>query len=107
MKKILIAVIFFCVTASCNDFVDVIPEGNTIPETVDDLAKLMTCGSMSSPLYTFSDISYSIQYFEFYSDDYTAIENPNSSNYDTYFTLPIFQNTLKWADYIYANAESD
>ena len=107
MKKILIAVIFFCVTASCNDFVDVIPKGNTIPETVDDLAKLMTCGSMSSPLYTFSDISYSIQYFEFYSDDYTAIENPNSSNYDTYFTLPIFQNTLKWADYIYANAESD
>ena len=67
MKKILIAVIFFCVTASCNDFVDVIPKGNTIPETVDDLAKLMTCGSMSSPLYTFSDISYSIQYFEFYS----------------------------------------
>ena len=37
MKKILIAVIFFCVTASCNDFVDVIPKGNTIPETVDDV----------------------------------------------------------------------
>ena len=44
MQKILTAFIALCLLASCNDFVDVVPKGNTIPETVDDLGKMMADG---------------------------------------------------------------
>ena len=48
MKKIYYTLIMACILCSCNDFVDIVPKGNTIPSTVDDLAKMMNNGSMAT-----------------------------------------------------------
>ena len=106
MKNILIALTALCLLVSCNDFVDVVPKGNTIPETVDDLGKMMADGGMSltNPMASFS---YSNLFIEGYSDDYTASENPNSVYYTIHRTTTMFSNVLTWADYIYTIAEND
>ena len=106
MQKILTAFIALCLLASCNDFVDVVPKGNTIPETVDDLGKMMADGGMSltNPMASFS---YSNLFIEGYSDDYTASENPNSVYYTIHKNTTMFANVLTWADYIFTIAEDD
>jgi hypothetical protein len=96
MKKIIIALIAVCIATSCNDFVDVIPKGNTIPETVDDLAKLMNLGTLTSS-YNFTEISYSAQFCELLSDDFTITQDPTQPYY-IYNTVPLFANSMKWAD---------
>lgn len=106
MKKILIALTALCVLASCENFVDVVPKGNTIPETVDDLGRLMTNGSISTD-WNFTAISYCVNFFEAYSDDYAPSENPASAMYMAHKTMPLFQNVLQWKDYLYALSESD
>ena len=40
MKKY-ISICFTLILMSCNNFVDIVPKGQTIPETVDDLAKML------------------------------------------------------------------
>lgn len=113
MKKIICALMIFCTLVACNDFVDVVPKGNTIPETVDDLAKLINVGSMvisqSGESWSITyETAYSLGFFvEVYSDDYTASENPASAMYMVHRNSTIFQNTLKWNDYIYSAAEND
>ncbi len=94
---------------SCNDFVDVIPKGNTIPTTVDDLAKMMNNGSMASggDAMEMFGIACGTFYLEHYSDDYTFSENPESTLSDMYTSISSIMNVLKWADYIYGTAESD
>ena len=106
MRKLLSILAAFCLLAGCNDFVDVVPKGNTIPETVDDLGKMMADGGMSltNPMASFS---YSINFIEEYSDDYTASENPNSTYYTMHKTTSYVVNALTWADYIYTVAEED
>lgn len=113
MKKIIHTLMVFFTLVACNDFVDVVPKGNTIPETVDDLAKLINVGSMvltsSGDSWSITyETAYSLGYFlEVYSDDYTASENQASTYYMVHFNSTIFQNTLKWKDYIYSAAEND
>lgn len=94
---------------SCDDYVDIVPKGNTIPQSVDDFAELMANGSMAynNDLYAFTDVSYSLLHFALYSDDYNVSQDPASTMYTTHLSLSLFQNTLKWADYIYGAAESD
>lgn len=106
MKNILIALTVLCLLVSCNDFVDVVPKGNTIPETVDDLGKMMADGgmSMTNPMASFS---YCVNYIEAYSDDYTASENPNSAYYTNHKTISFYVSVLTWADYIFTIAEDD
>lgn len=106
MKNILIALTALCLLVSCNDFVDVVPKGNTIPETVDDLGKMMADGgmSMTNPMASFS---YCVNFVEGYSDDYTASENPNSVYYNIHKNTSFYVNVLTWADYIYTIAEDD
>ena len=96
MKKIIVALIAVCIATSCNDFVDVIPKGNTIPETVDDLAKLMNLGTLTSS-YNFTEISYSAQFCELLSDDYTITQDPTQPYY-IYNSVPLMANSMKWAD---------
>lgn len=95
--------------ASCNDFVDVIPKGNTIPSTVDDLGKMMNNGSMAiyGENVDLNSVAYGMLWMACYSDDYAATENPNSALYTSFSTNPILQNLLKWADYIYSAGEND
>lgn len=98
MKKIFIALITICfATSSCNDFVDVIPKGNTIPETVDDLAKLMTFGTFTTVSPYFTDISISVGRVELYCDDYMTTQDPDNPNYYTNFTTFIAE-MMKWED---------
>ena len=106
MRKLLMIWAALCLLASCNDFVDVVPKGNTIPETVDDLGKMMADGGMSltNPLASFS---YCNLFIEAYSDDYTASENPNSVYYTVHRTTSMYVNVLTWADYIFSIAEDD
>lgn len=113
MKKMIYALMVFSTLAACNDFVDVIPKGNTIPETVDDLAKMINVGSMvisqSGDSYSITyETAYSLGHFlEVYSDDYTASETEASTYYMIHKNQAIFQNTVAWNDYIYAVAEND
>lgn len=111
MKKILnillsAFVLLFC---SCDSYVDLVPKGNTIPQSVDDLAKLMANGSLAinGSTYAFTDVSYSLLHFALYSDDYNVSQDPSSAIYTIHKTNTMFQNTLTWADYIYGAAESD
>lgn len=106
MKNILIALTALCLLVSCNDFVDVVPKGNTIPETVDDLGKMMAdgCMSLTNP---FASFSYSNFFIESYSDDYTASENPNSVYYTVHKNTTMFANILTWEEYIFSIAEDD
>ena len=97
MKKIILALIPLCFAVSCNDFVDVVPKGNTIPETVDDLDKLMNLGVMSSTSYTFTEISYNVDYFALYCDDYTLPTDPGHPYY-SYNSITIIANLMKWSD---------
>ena len=106
MRKLLSILAAFCLLAGCNDFVDVVPKGNTIPETVDDLGKMMADGgmSMTNPMASFS---YCVNFIEAYSDDYTASETPGSAMYDVHKNTSMYANVLTWADYIYTVAEDD
>lgn len=117
MKKIFKHTIFaflsVCIFASflvsCNDFVDVVPKGNTIPSTVEDLAKLMNNGSfaINGDEYEFNGISAGTFYLEVLSDDYTVSQDPNDALYATYAAMPFIQNEMTWADNIFGSAESD
>ena len=106
MRKILLIFTALCLLASCNNFVDVVPKGNTIPETVDDLGKMMADGgmSMTNPMASFS---YCVNFIEAYSDDYIASETPGSAMYDVHRNTSMYVNVLTWADYIYTVAEAD
>lgn len=109
MKNIFVTLITACLLWSCNDFVDVVPKGNTIPATVDDLAKMMNNGSMASggDAMEIFGITCGTFYLEHYSDDYTFSENPESALFSKYTSISSIMNTLKWEDYIYGSAESD
>lgn len=54
MKKIIYSLLIAgsLVTAGCNDFLDVKPKGNTIPELYDDFARLLNAPSLGDALYT-------------------------------------------------------
>lgn len=106
MKKY-IYICFAWVMMSCNDFVDVIPKGNTIPETVDDLAKMMNNSSFGSTRRESSEVSCSLSdNITLYSDDYTVTDNPESWAYSS-VNNPIIRNICAWADYVYDEAEED
>lgn len=94
---------------SCNDYVDIVPKGNTIPETVDDMEKLMANGSMaiSGTTYGFTDVNYNIMFLEAYSDDYNAPQDPNNAYYAVFKSMDFLQNELTWGDYLYGAAETD
>ena len=106
MKKLLyIGTILLC--TACNDFVDVIPKGNTIPETVDDLAKMMNNGVRTTD-GKFTDVSYTLSdKVVLYSDDYTVTEDPTSSAYNRIKNNKSIMNVCSWADYVYNNSEDD
>lgn len=109
MKKIYYTLIMACILCSCNDFVDIVPKGNTIPSTVDDLAKMMNNGSMATggDAFEIFGITAGTFYLEVYSDDYVLSENPESALYQAYLANTSIMNTLKWGDYIYGLAQSD
>lgn len=94
---------------SCDDFVDVVPKGNTIPSTVEDLARLMNNGTMAQAgdAMEMFGISSGTFYCEGLSDDYWFTDDPNSMIYNSYSGLPFIQNTIVWAEYRYGAAETD
>ncbi|WP_320018593.1 RagB/SusD family nutrient uptake outer membrane protein [Labilibaculum manganireducens] len=96
MKKIIYTFILISLLYSCDDFVDIVPKGNTIPETVDDLSRLMNLGTFTSE-GDFTEISFNIPYFELYSDDYTITQDELQPNFYLN-TIPIFASYLKWSD---------
>ena len=89
--------------ASCDDYVDIIPKGKTIPTTVDDFQKLLANGSFSTygSQYAFTDVNFNVPFFEIYSDDYNAPQDPANSAYQTFKNMPMLSNMVSWADYIY------
>lgn len=95
--------------ASCNDFVDVVPKGNTIPSTVEDLARLMNNGAMAQAgdhIEAFG-ISTGTMFCELLSDDYSITDDPTSAIYDAYNSLPFLQETVVWGEYRYGASETD
>jgi len=97
MKKIYFAFIALCfITTSCNDFVDIIPKGNTIPTTVDDLAKMLNFGTYTS-IGGFSTLNYNVDYFEVYTDDFTLPQDPGHPYYSMN-SIAILANAMKWSD---------
>lgn len=109
MKKIIISLISILLFAACDSYVDIVPKGNTIPTTVDDLEKLMTNGSManSGTTYGFTDVSYNIVFFDVISDDYNVPQDPNNAYYNVCKSMSSIFNTATWTDYIYGAAEDD
>ncbi|NLC75952.1 MAG: RagB/SusD family nutrient uptake outer membrane protein, partial [Clostridiales bacterium] len=96
MKKILYFIMIICLSASCNDFIDVIPKGNTIPETVDDLGKMMNLGTFSEE-YSLSEISYDISIAGLYCDDYNVTQDPAQSYYMLNY-VPAVVTMVTWGD---------
>ncbi len=78
-KKIYIILAILITVVSCDKFVDVIPKGRTIPQTVDDLAKLMNCGSSDD--YGNAIVPISSHAMDSFTDDYFRSENPSSIGY--------------------------
>lgn len=109
MKKILYTLIVMLTLASCDDYVDIIPKGKTIPTTVDDFQKLLANGSFSTygSQYAFTDVNFNVPFFEIYSDDYNAPQDPANSAYQTFKNMPMLSNMVSWADYIYGASEDD
>lgn len=99
----------FLLFSSCDSYVDIIPKGNTIPETVDDMAKLMANGSLAQGGKTmnFTDVNYNIAFFDIYSDDYNAPQDPQNAYYNVVKSKNSLVNEVTWADYIYGAAETD
>lgn len=97
------------ILTSCDDYVDIVPKGNTIPQTVDDLGQLLANGSLatSDESFGFTEVNYNIMFFEVYSDDYNAPNDPSNRYYVTFQNLPFLQNELVWADYLYGATEDD
>ena len=107
MKKSLIYVLVAIFTMACNDFVDIVPRGNTIPETVDDLAKMMNNSAQTTD-YGTSDVLYSLSdNVILYSDDYTLTEDPASVLYTSLKNSQTNLNICSWADYVYNTTEDD
>lgn len=101
MKKY-ISICFTLILMSCNNFVDIVPKGQTIPETVDDLAKMLNNSGATRGSEVQCCLSDNIT---LYSDDYTVTENPESFMYNG--DDPITRNVCAWADYIYTDVEDD
>ena len=78
MKKY-ISICFTLILMSCNNFVDIVPKGQTIPETVDDLAKMLNNSGATRGSEVQCCLSDNIT---LYSDDYTVTENPESFMYN-------------------------
>lgn len=109
MKKIIYVWIVCCSIWGCNGFVDVVPKGNTIPETVDDLAKMLNMGSFAvddGNLYFETAFSLT-DGIEILSDDYTVSETEESRYYLIHKNSTFIQNMLKWSPFIYSIAEND
>jgi SusD family. len=96
MRKIIYTFIVISLLYACNDYVDIVPKGNTIPETVDDLSRLMSLGTFTSE-GNFTEISFNVPYFELYSDDYTITQN-SSQPYFYLNSIPIVASYLTWND---------
>ncbi len=96
MKKILYIIVITCLSISCNSFVDIVPKGNTIPSSVDDLSKMMNLGTMSTS-GIFTEISYNLSYLEICSDDYIITQDPTQPYY-VLNTIPILAHYMKWQD---------
>ncbi len=94
---------------ACDDYVDIVPKGNTIPQTVDDLGALLSNGSLgiAGSVYGFTDVCYNIMFFEIYSDDYNVPQDPANRYYTIFKSLPFLKNEAEWADYIYGASEDD
>lgn len=107
MKKLFYYIWIAVLATACNDFVDIVPKGNTIPETVDDLAKMMNNSTQTTDWKT-SDVLYSVSNaVTLYSDDYTVTEDPASSSYTSLKNSQRNINVCSWADYIYNETEDD
>ncbi|MBR5349839.1 MAG: RagB/SusD family nutrient uptake outer membrane protein [Prevotella sp.] len=89
------------VLTSCDDYVDIVPKGNTIPQTVDDLGEMLSNGS------GLSDLNFNIMFLDVMSDDYTAPKDPQNVYYMVFQMLPFVKNQMEWADYIWAASEDD
>jgi len=110
IRRVFFALALTLGMSSCNDFVDVVPKGNTIPTTVEDLSRLMNNGSIaisSDGDYDMNGISAGVFYYELLSDDYMVTDNPSDALYASYRNIPFVQNVMKWNDYYFNAAESD
>ena len=107
--SLLIAGMAGAMLSSCNDFVDVVPKGKAIPQTVDDFGKMMNNSflSINGDQYYFADVCYDVMFAQFYSDDYTASDNPADQYYYMFAQTPSYRNMITWADEVYGSAEND
>lgn len=95
--------------SSCNDFVDVVPKGNTIPSTVEDLARMMNNGSMATgadetELYS---INTGIMFGSVFSDDVSCTDDPSNPLFATVQSMQMLLSPLKFEPFAYGVAESD
>lgn len=110
LSRAMMVCIAAMILGSCDDFVDVIPKGNTIPTTVEDLARMMNNGSVAEGndgSFESDAISKGVMFYELLCDDYVLTDNPEDAVYYAYRSLPFVNNMMKWDEYIFGKAESD
>ena len=100
MKKILYILFLLPLAISCNDLVDVVPKGKSIPTTVDDLAYLMNASSRKS-----SNVAVSIHGPELMTDDCELAESGGPMNFEALNQSG--KNRYIWAPYIFTSNEVD
>ena len=106
-RHLIDSLFFFCLLSvssvlnSCDDYVDIVPKGNTIPQTVDDLGEMLSNGSGMSV------VNYNIMFYDVMSDDYVPPKDPGNTYYMVFQMLPFVKNQIEWADYIWAASEDD
>lgn len=91
-KLYLILVAVAILLGSCDNFVDIIPKGQNIPTTVDDLAKILN--------YNNNMGGGGLNWFDMTGDEYLPNDQLASSSVET-------QNAYLWAPYMYARTEKD
>lgn len=100
MKKIVyILMMSLMVLSSCDDYLDVIPKGKVIPETLEDYRLLLD----QTHYYDGTEgLAYSYGFDVFYSNDLVVTENALNA-----YTRPAIQNAIMFKEHFYMDDEVD
>ncbi len=103
MKNLYIYILLTISFFSCEKYVDILPKGNSIPSTVDDLAQMMNNSDYDS--FSNTIVQVSISNPAMMTDDIYFSDSGPLFNFST--SSLIAKNKYIWAPYIYSINEED